>query len=48
MRWAALLVAGAALTVVALTTAAPARTAPPITMSGSVATRALVADLAYF
>jgi phosphate transport system substrate-binding protein len=43
MRWAALLVA-----VAALAAAAPARAAPPITMSGSVATRALVADLAYF
>jgi phosphate transport system substrate-binding protein len=43
MRWAALLVA-----VAALATAVPAHAAPTITMSGSVATRALVADLAYF
>jgi len=43
MRWAALLVA-----VAALAAAAPAHAAPTISMSGSVATRALVADLAYF
>ncbi len=43
MRWAALLVA-----VGALSAAVPAQAARPITMSGSVATRALVADLAYF
>lgn len=45
MRWAVLLVAAAAAVVA---TAMPARAAPTITMSGSVATRALVADLAYF
>ena len=45
MRWAALLVAVAAAVLAA---AVPARAAPTITMSGSVATRALVADLAYF
>jgi phosphate transport system substrate-binding protein len=43
MRWAAVAVA-----VAALAAAAPAQAAPTITMSGSVATRALVADLAYF
>ena len=43
MRRATLLVA-----IAALTAAAPAHAAQPITMSGSVATRALVADLAYF
>jgi phosphate transport system substrate-binding protein len=43
MRWAALAVAA-----VALAAAAPAHSAPTVTMSGSVATRALVADLAYF
>ena len=45
MRWAALLVAVAAA---ALAAAVPARAAPPITMSGAVVTRSLVADLAYF
>ena len=43
MRWAAVLGA-----VAALAAAAPAHAAPTITMSGSVVTRALVADLAYF
>jgi phosphate transport system substrate-binding protein len=43
MRWVAALAA-----VAALAGAAPARAAPTITMSGSVVTRALVADLAYF
>jgi phosphate transport system substrate-binding protein len=43
MRWAAALAA-----VAALAGAAPAHAAPTITMSGSVVTRALVADLAYF
>jgi phosphate transport system substrate-binding protein len=45
MRWAALLVVVAAAVLAA---AVPARAAPPITMSGAVGTRALVADLAYF
>jgi phosphate transport system substrate-binding protein len=43
MRWAAALAA-----IAALAGAAPAHAAPTITMSGSVVTRALVADLAYF
>jgi phosphate transport system substrate-binding protein len=43
MRWAAALAA-----VAALAGAAPAHAAPTIAMSGSVVTRALVADLAYF
>jgi phosphate transport system substrate-binding protein len=43
MRWAAALAAAAALA-----GAAPAHAAPTITMSGSLVTRALVADLAYF
>jgi phosphate transport system substrate-binding protein len=43
MRWAALLSA-----VAVLVAAAPAHAAPTITMSGSVVTEALVADLAYF
>jgi phosphate transport system substrate-binding protein len=43
MRWAALLSA-----VAVLGAAAPAEAAPTITMSGSVVTEALVADLAYF
>jgi phosphate transport system substrate-binding protein len=43
MRWAAALAA-----IAALAGAAPAHAAPAITMSGSVVTRALVADLAYF
>ena len=43
MRWAALLAVAAALVL-----AAPARGQSTITMSGSVVTRALVADLAYF
>jgi hypothetical protein len=43
MRWVAALAA-----VAALAGAAPAHAAPTITMSGSVITRALVADLAYF
>jgi phosphate transport system substrate-binding protein len=43
MRWAALLSA-----VAVLAAAAPARAARTITMSGSVVTEALVADLAYF
>jgi phosphate transport system substrate-binding protein len=41
MRWVAVAVA-------VLVFAAPARAAPTITMSGSVVTRALVADLGYF
>lgn len=41
MRWVAVALA-------VLVFAAPARAAPTITMSGSVVTRALVADLAYF
>jgi phosphate transport system substrate-binding protein len=44
MRWAAVLTAVALV----LAAAAPARAAPTITMSGSVVTRAVVADLAYF
>jgi phosphate transport system substrate-binding protein len=43
MRWAAALAA-----IAALAGAAPAHAAPTITMSGSVVTRGLVADLAYF
>ncbi len=47
MRWAVLLVA-VAVAAAALAAAVPARAAPPITMSGAVVTRSLVADLAYF
>jgi phosphate transport system substrate-binding protein len=43
MRWA-----GLVSVVALLTAAAPARAAPTVTMSGSVVTEALVADLAYF
>jgi phosphate transport system substrate-binding protein len=43
MRWAAALAA-----IAALAGAAPAHAAPKITMSGSVVTRSLLADLAYF
>jgi phosphate transport system substrate-binding protein len=43
MRWAA-----SAAVLACLLAAAPAHAAPTITMSGSVVTRSLVADLAYF